>query len=139
MGGGAVSPGRPISVDVDPELVSAYVARGWWRDRTIVDDLYDHAARQPGKLAVISHRAGQRLGERAAAVIVPADPADPPALAELTGFLEARGMARHFWPERLVTVEELPRTATGKIQKFRLRAVAETTLNTDHEDPEETR
>jgi cyclohexanecarboxylate-CoA ligase len=72
----------------------------------------------------------ERLGERAAAVIVPSDPDDPPILAELTSFLEARGMARHFWPERLVIVDELPRTATGKIQKFRVRDLAEAAMNT---------
>lgn len=31
------------------------------------------------------------------------------------------GMARHFWPEQLVVVDQLPKTASGKIQKFRLR------------------
>jgi cyclohexanecarboxylate-CoA ligase len=72
----------------------------------------------------------ERLGERAAAVIVPADPDDPPILAELTSFLEARGMARHFWPECLVIVDELPRTAAGKIQKFRVRNLAEAAANT---------
>jgi cyclohexanecarboxylate-CoA ligase len=59
MSSGAASPGRPVSADVDPELISAYLARGWWRDRTIIDDLYDHAARQQDKLAVVSYRAGR--------------------------------------------------------------------------------
>ena len=52
---------------------------------------------------------------------VPTDPAAPPTLADLTGHLERQDMARHFWPEYVRLVTELPKTATGKIQKFRLR------------------
>jgi cyclohexanecarboxylate-CoA ligase len=63
----------------------------------------------------------ERLGERACAVIVPAGPGDPPALGDLTGHLDALGMAKHYWPERVVLVAELPKTPSGKIQKFRLR------------------
>jgi cyclohexanecarboxylate-CoA ligase len=36
---------------------------------------------------------------------------------------EAR-MAKQFWPERVEVVDELPRTASGKIQKFKLREIA---------------
>jgi cyclohexanecarboxylate-CoA ligase len=63
----------------------------------------------------------ERLGERACAVVVPADPAAPPDLATLRAHLEAVGMSRHYWPEVLVVRSALPRTSTGKIQKFRLR------------------
>jgi cyclohexanecarboxylate-CoA ligase len=60
-----------------------------------------------------------RLGERACAVVVTEGP--PPALAELTAFLEAKGVAKQFWPERLEVVAEMPKTPSGKIQKFELR------------------
>lgn len=63
----------------------------------------------------------ERLGERALAVIRPKDETDPPTLAELTRFLDEKQMAKQFWPESLRIVDELPRTATGKIQKFRIR------------------
>jgi cyclohexanecarboxylate-CoA ligase len=33
-------------------------------------------------------------------------------------------MARPYWPERLELVAEMPRTPSGKIQKFRLREMA---------------
>jgi cyclohexanecarboxylate-CoA ligase len=33
-------------------------------------------------------------------------------------------MAKQFWPERVEVVAELPRTASGKIQKFKLREIA---------------
>jgi cyclohexanecarboxylate-CoA ligase len=62
-----------------------------------------------------------RLGERACAVVVPARAGDPPALGDLTGHLDALGMAKHYWPERLEIVDALPKTPSGKVQKFRLR------------------
>jgi cyclohexanecarboxylate-CoA ligase len=62
-----------------------------------------------------------RLGERACAVVVPADTEQPPRLAELVAHLDGVGMAPHFWPEALAVRPALPRTTTGKIQKFRLR------------------
>jgi cyclohexanecarboxylate-CoA ligase len=39
--------------------------------------------------------------------------------------LAAEGFSRHFWPERLEVLAEMPRTATGKIQKFVLREIAQ--------------
>jgi len=39
-------------------------------------------------------------------------------------FLESEHMARQYFPERLEIVEAMPRTASGKVQKFRLRELA---------------
>lgn len=62
------------------------------------------------------------LGERACAFVVPADPADPPGFEELTGYLKTvRKIAVVKLPERLELLDELPMTATGKVQKFVLR------------------
>jgi acyl-CoA synthetase len=63
-----------------------------------------------------------RLGERAAAVLRcrPGQPA--PGLEQVRAHLAASGLARQKWPEELHAVAEFPRTASGKIQKFRLRA-----------------
>ena len=71
------------------------------------------------EVAVIGYP-DDRLGERACAVIVAEGP-DAPALAELTAWLGEHGMAKQFWPERLELVEEMPKTPSGKIQKFALR------------------
>ncbi|MDA3040285.1 MAG: AMP-binding protein [Actinomycetota bacterium] len=60
-----------------------------------------------------------RLGERACAVITAANHA--PSLADLTTHLHEAGMAKQFWPERLHVLAEMPRTPSGKIQKFKLR------------------
>jgi cyclohexanecarboxylate-CoA ligase/acyl-CoA synthetase len=63
-----------------------------------------------------------RLGERACAFVVPASPDDPPSLEELTGYLkDERKIAVVKLPERLEVIDELPMTATGKVQKFVLR------------------
>jgi hypothetical protein len=62
-----------------------------------------------------------KLGERVCAFVVPSDPAAPPALADLVRFLEAREISRRKLPERLEVVDELPATASGKVQKHVLR------------------
>jgi len=62
-----------------------------------------------------------RLGERACAFVVPFDERDPPTLPELVCFLEARELSRRKLPERLELIDELPVTASGKVQKHLLR------------------
>jgi cyclohexanecarboxylate-CoA ligase len=54
------------------------------------------------------------------AVVVPAGD-EPPTLDELRAHLDASGMARPFWPERLEVRTALPKTASGKTQKYLLR------------------
>ena len=56
------------------------------------------------------------------AFVVPRDPAGAPEAlaAELRGFAEAR-LAPHQRPRTIQVVSELPRTATGKLQRYRLR------------------
>lgn len=61
----------------------------------------------------------ERLGERACAVVVPAG--SPPTLDDLAGHLRECGMAKQFWPEWVTVVDDLPKTPSGKVQKFRLR------------------
>jgi cyclohexanecarboxylate-CoA ligase len=62
-----------------------------------------------------------RLGERCHAVIKLSAPADRPTLADLTHHLEKLDVTKQYWPEFLSIVEEFPRTATGKIQRFAVR------------------
>jgi 2,3-dihydroxybenzoate-AMP ligase len=63
-----------------------------------------------------------RLGERSCAYVVPQDPQNPPTLADIRAYLEAEGLAKYKWPERLELIDELPRTQVGKISKVALRA-----------------
>lgn len=60
-----------------------------------------------------------RLGERACAVVVAESSL---ALTDLAMHLDAHGLARQKFPEALLVVAELPRTVSGKVQKFQLRA-----------------
>src|SRR5690606_32282559 len=62
----------------------------------------------------------EKWGETPVAVVVPHDPADPPTLDELVEFCPTR-LASYKKPTRLVIVNELPRNASGKILKTRLR------------------
>jgi cyclohexanecarboxylate-CoA ligase len=64
-----------------------------------------------------------RLGERGCAFIVPRA-GSAIDLAAVQVYLRDCKMAKQFWPERVEVVAELPRTASGKIQKFKLREVA---------------
>jgi cyclohexanecarboxylate-CoA ligase len=79
--------------------------------------LYAHPA--IAQVALVAYP-DPRLGERACAVVVLKEGATLD-LAALTRHLEALGVARPYWPERLEIVTEMPMTASGKIQKFRLR------------------
>lgn len=62
----------------------------------------------------------ERLGERAAAVVVFA-PGRARDLAELCRHLVEAGLSKHYLPEKLVTLDDMPMTQSGKIQKFVLR------------------
>jgi acyl-CoA synthetase (AMP-forming)/AMP-acid ligase II len=63
----------------------------------------------------------ERLGERAAAVVRLRDGVDAPSLEQVREHLKTAGLAKPKWPESLHVVPEFPRTASGKVQKFRLR------------------
>jgi non-ribosomal peptide synthetase component E (peptide arylation enzyme) len=62
-----------------------------------------------------------RLGERGCAFVRLRPGAGPPSMEAMRGHLEAAGLARPKWPEELRVVEDFPRTASGKVQKFVLR------------------
>ena len=63
----------------------------------------------------------ERLGERICAVLVAK--ADRPQLtvATLGEYLLSQGLSKHYLPELVVNLPELPMTPSGKIQKFKLR------------------
>ena len=82
--------------------------------------IYQHPA--VAEVAVVG-MPDPRLGERACAFVVPRAGATV-TLADLVAFLEGHKLTRNYLPERLEVVDALPRTPSGKIQKFRLREAA---------------
>jgi benzoate-CoA ligase family protein len=70
---------------------------------------------------VVAREDGDRLTKPAAFIVLQADVEGTPALAkELQDFVRAR-LAEYKRPRWVEFVPELPKTATGKIQRFRLR------------------
>lgn len=61
-----------------------------------------------------------RLQERACACVV-LRPAASLTLDEMKAFLAGKGVAKQYWPEKLVILDDFPKTPSGKIQKFQLR------------------
>lgn len=63
----------------------------------------------------------ERLGEHACAVVRLVPGVESVDLSDITAELERIGLARQKWPEELRTVEDFPRTASGKVRKVDLR------------------
>ena len=82
--------------------------------------LYEHPA--IAEIAIVPYP-DERLGERGCAFVV-LRPNHTLNLAGLVEFLLARKCARNYLPERLEVLEQMPRTPSGKIQKFVLREAA---------------
>jgi acyl-CoA synthetase (AMP-forming)/AMP-acid ligase II len=62
-----------------------------------------------------------RLGEHACAFVRLRPGASPIELTDVRAHMEREGLARQKWPEELHFVDDFPRTASGKVQKFVLR------------------
>ncbi|WP_435091381.1 AMP-binding enzyme, partial [Escherichia coli] len=62
-----------------------------------------------------------RLGERSCAYVVLKAPYHSLSLEEVVAFFSRKRVAKYKYPEHIVVIEKLPRTASGKIQKFLLR------------------
>jgi cyclohexanecarboxylate-CoA ligase len=81
--------------------------------------LYKHPA--ISGVAIVGYP-DKRLGERACAFVTLREGTSL-TFEEMTDFLRAQKMAIQYIPERMEIATELPRTPSGKIQKFRLREV----------------
>ncbi|MGH8261420.1 MAG: AMP-binding protein, partial [Steroidobacteraceae bacterium] len=126
----------------------AFTADGWYRtgDLAVIDDagflrvtgrvkdvinrggekipvadieqlLHQHAAVREAAIVAMPD---PRLGERACAFVAP-HAGHALDLAQMQIFLDERRVAKQYWPERLELLDELPKTASGKIQKYILR------------------
>jgi 3-phosphoshikimate 1-carboxyvinyltransferase len=137
-----------------PELTAEAITRdGWYRTGDLARIAADGYVRITGRVKDVINRGGEkvpvaeieqllhahpavrevaivampdeRLGERACAFVVLGSHTgaefDFDAMVE---YLDSCRVAKPYWPERLEVVDSLPRTPSGKIQKFVLRAHA---------------
>jgi cyclohexanecarboxylate-CoA ligase len=81
--------------------------------------LYKHPA--IGQVAIVAYP-DERLGERGCAVVVP-KPKQTIDLATMIDFLKSQKVALQYIPERLLVLDQMPATPSGKIQKFKLREI----------------
>ncbi|HFE2631729.1 TPA: medium-chain fatty-acid--CoA ligase [Escherichia coli] len=63
----------------------------------------------------------ERLGERSCAYVVLKAPHHSLSLEDVVAFFSRKRVAKYKYPEHIVVIKKLPRTASGKIQKFLLR------------------
>ena len=63
----------------------------------------------------------ERLGERSCAYVGLKAPHHSVSLEEVVAFFSRKRVAKYKYPEHIVVIEKLPRTTSGKIQKFLLR------------------
>jgi acyl-CoA synthetase len=71
--------------------------------------------------AVVVSAPDSRLGEHAVAVLRIKPGHAMPTLSEVRDHFERAGVARQKWPEELHEVDDYPRTASGKVQKYLVR------------------
>ncbi|MCD6681105.1 MAG: AMP-binding protein [Burkholderiaceae bacterium] len=86
--------------------------------KEIEDVLHRHPAIVEAAVVAMPH---SRLGETACAYVA-LRPGSKLELTDVVAFLEDAKLARQKFPERLVVVDELPHTASGKVLKHVLRA-----------------
>jgi len=83
--------------------------------------LYRHDAIEDAAIVAMPD---ERLGERAC-VFVTLKPGQSLDFEDMIAYLSEQKMAKQYFPERLEIIDAMPRTPSGKIQKFRLREIAQ--------------
>lgn len=86
--------------------------------REVEDILLQHPKIHDACVVAISD---ERLGERSCAYVVLKAPHHSLSLEEVVAFFSRKRVAKYKYPEHIVVIEKLPRTTSGKIQKFLLR------------------
>jgi non-ribosomal peptide synthetase component E (peptide arylation enzyme) len=85
--------------------------------KEVEDILHRHPAVDQAAVIAMPH---ERLGETVCAYVV-TRPGQPLDFAQVQQCMQASGVARQKHPEKLVLVDSLPRTASGKVRKDQLR------------------
>jgi non-ribosomal peptide synthetase component E (peptide arylation enzyme) len=87
-----------------------------------VREIEEHLAHHPAlKAFSVVGMPDEKLGERVCCYLVTKPGHDTLTVGDLREFLLAEGMPIQKTPERVVAVDSLPMTATGKILKHELR------------------
>ena len=86
--------------------------------KEIEDVLHDHPMIREAAVVAMPH---QRLGEGVCAFIIPLEGGDGLDLADVAEFADKAALAKQKIPEHIELVEDLPRTASGKVRKDVLR------------------
>jgi cyclohexanecarboxylate-CoA ligase len=87
-----------------------------------VREIEDHLAHHPALRAFsVVGMPDERLGERVCCFVVAAAGREAPTVDDMREYLLDRGMPIQKTPERVVVVDSLPMTATGKVLKHELR------------------
>lgn len=94
--------------------------------KEIEDALHTHPAIREAAVVSMPHA---RLGEGVCAYLIADDGGARPDVSEVTSFLLEAGLARQKCPDRLEYVDDLPRTASGKVQKHVLRRMIRETMS----------
>lgn len=85
--------------------------------KEIEDVLHDHPGVREAAVVAMPH---ERLGEGVCAYLIPAE-GSAPQLADVAAFADQAGLAKQKIPEHIELVDDLPRTASGKVRKDVLR------------------
>lgn len=86
--------------------------------KEVEDLLHQHPAVMNAAVVAMPHA---RLGETVCAYVI-AKPGASVTAADITALLDAAGVAKQKYPERLFFVDDFPKTASGKVKKDLLRA-----------------
>ena len=76
------------------------------------------------------------LGERICAYVVVRHRYTAPSVSDIGRHLEAIGLAKFKWPERVEVIDALPVTKVGKLDKARLRVDIKNKLGAEHSSGE---
>ncbi len=86
--------------------------------KEVEDVLHDHPGIREAAVVAMPH---QRLGEGVCAFVLLAPDTAALSLEQLASFCEQSGLARQKIPQHLEVAGDLPRTASGKVRKDKLR------------------
>jgi cyclohexanecarboxylate-CoA ligase len=98
-----------------------------------VREIEEHLAHHPTLQAFsVVGMPDEKLGERVCCYVVAKPGNEPPTVDALREFLLGEGMPIQKTPERVITLDSLPMTATGKVLKHELRKDIEQRLKAEH-------